>query len=179
MIALQDFKQTLAHLAGAVTVITTCDAHGQPWGFTATAFCSLSLDPPLVLCCLSHIADCYKVFVHGNRFAVNILSAQQRDLSQRFASKGAAKYRGIRFEAGKLGLPLLPGALASLECATYAIYPGGDHSILVGLVEHGVSAEGSRTENPLLYYTQAYGTFMQLLAEDEQRRLTEEFKKGL
>lgn len=159
MIAPEDFKRTLAQLAGAVTVITTCDAQGQPWGFTATAFCSLSLEPPLVLCCLNTAADCYQAFVNGQAFAVNILAEQQRHLAQRFASKGMAKYHETSFASGALGLPLLPGALVTLECSVQHIYPGGDHSIIIGQVEYGEQAEDSSTARPLLYYAQTYGTF--------------------
>ena len=162
MIAPQDFKRALAQLAGAVTVITTRDAQGQPWGFTATAFCSLSLNPPLVLCCLSRDADCYQAFVAGQVFAVNILSEQQRPLAQRFATKGRDKYHQAQFNIGQLGLPLLPGVLVTLECSLQNVYPGGDHSILVGLVEHGDQADEGSASRPLLYYTQAYGSFAAL-----------------
>lgn len=161
MIASQDFKRTLAQLAGAVTVITTSDAQEQPWGFTATAFCSLSLNPPLVLCCLSHDADCYQAFLSRRAFAVNILSEQQCALAQRFATKGRAKYQQTQFANGQLGLPLLPGALVTLECSLRDAYPGGDHSILVGLVEHGELGNIS-TARPLLYYAQTYGSFTAL-----------------
>ncbi len=159
MIASQDFKRTLAQLAGAVTVITTCDTQGQPWGFTATAFCSLSLNPPLVLCCLSCAADCYQAFPDRQAFAVNILSEQQCSLAQRFATKGMAKYHQTQFTTGQLGLPLLPGALVTLECSLHNVYPGGDHSILIGLVEHGELADEAATARPLLYYAQMYGSF--------------------
>src|SRR5947209_15152242 len=129
MISTHDFKRAMAHLAGAVTVITTSDEHGQAWGFTATAFCSLSLEPPLVLCCLDQAADCYQAFIQGRAFAVNMLSEQQRHLAQRFATKGMEKYRATTFANGKMGLPLLPDALVTLECSITHIHPGGDHSI--------------------------------------------------
>lgn len=161
MIAPLDFKRVMAQLAGAVTVITTCDEQGQPWGFTATAFSSLSLNPPLVLCCLSRDADCSQAFLQGQTFAVNILTQQQQHLAQRFATKGRAKYHETPFTHGKLGLPLLPDALVALECSTQNIYPGGDHNILVGLVEHGEASNGSEV-HPLLYYTQTYGSFTEL-----------------
>lgn len=154
-----DFKLVQAHLAGAVTIITTCDAAGQPKGFTATSFCSLSLEPPLVLFCLNTAADSYHAFVNGSSFAVNILAAQQRDLSQRFATKGEAKYQDILFEQGMTGTPLLPHCLAYLECSIYAIHPGGDHHIIVGLVRHGQLGSERDDIQPLLYYTRTYGTF--------------------
>ncbi|MEO7019687.1 MAG: flavin reductase family protein [Ktedonobacteraceae bacterium] len=163
MIAPQDFKRAMAQLTEAVTVITTCDEQGQPWGFTATAFSSLSLNPPLVLCCLSRDADCYQAFLSRQAFAVNILDEHQQHLAQRFATKGRAKYYETQFTSGKMGLPLLADALVMLECSIQNIYPGGDHSILVGLVEHG-EANSSSAAQPLLYYAQAYGSFASLAA---------------
>src|SRR5947209_8335997 len=112
-----DFRLVQARLAGAVTIITTSDAEGQPRGFTATSFCSLSLDPPLVLFCLDTSADSYNAFVNGRDFAVNFLSAQQRDLSQLFATKGDVKYQHAEFTQGLTGVPLIPDCLAHLECS--------------------------------------------------------------
>jgi flavin reductase ActVB len=161
-VSAHNFKAALSHLVGAVTIVTTRDADGQPWGFTATSFCSLSLDPPLVLVCLATSADCYPAFTTSPRFAVNLLSTQQRDLSQRFATKGTAKYRETQFEDGPGGLPLLPESLAYMECRVRDIYPGGDHIILVGLVEHTSENTNGYNDIPLLYYARTYGTFTPL-----------------
>lgn len=168
MIVSQDFKRAMARLAGAVTVITTRDEQGQAWGFTATTFCSLSLEPPLVLFCLSQDADCYQAFTHGRVFAVHMLAEEQRDLARRFATKGRTKYQGIVFGEGNLGLPLLPGSLVTLECSVQNVYPGGDHSILVGLVEYEEHLAAGSTARPLLYYMQNYGTFTDQLGVGEQ-----------
>lgn len=159
------FKDLLAHLAGTVVIITTRDAAGQVWGFTATSFCSLSLEPPLVLFCLAHSADCHAAFVTANHFAVSILAADQAGISQRFAEKDSAKYEGVRFELGELGMPRVPGALAWLECRLHATHPGGDHTIAIGMVERGnLGAVGELDDAhagalPLLYYNRGYGTF--------------------
>jgi flavin reductase (DIM6/NTAB) family NADH-FMN oxidoreductase RutF len=153
------FKLVQAHLAGAVTIITTQDIYEQPRGFTATSFCGLSLDPPLVLFGLARSADSYDAFVNGSFFAVNILSEQQSALSQRFATKGDMKYQSTTFEQGQTGAPLLPDCVAYLECSVHAIYPGGDHCIIVGLVQYGQLGQHDHDIQPLLYYTRAYGTF--------------------
>lgn len=153
------FKGIQSLLAGAVTIVTTRDEAGLPWGFTATSFCSLSLDPPLILICLAHSADSYTAFLNSPFFAVNILSHQQRHLSQRFATKGNEKYRDTQFIEGQSGMPLLPDCLACLECRVQAIYPGGDHCILVGLVEYGEHVLSKHVRQPLLYYNRTYGTF--------------------
>lgn len=157
-----DFKLIQAHLVGAVTIITTHDAEGHPRGFTATSFCSLSLEPPLVLFCLNTSADSYHAFVNGCNFAVNILSNRQSNLSQLFATKGSAKYESVEFKQGQTGAPLLPDCLAYLECTIHATYPGGDHRIVVGLVRYGELGEYHPDTHPLLYYTRTYGTFISL-----------------
>jgi flavin reductase ActVB len=167
------FKSLLSQLAGVVSVITTCDRNGQAWGFTASSFCSLSLVPPLVLFCLAKTADCFVPFINARYFAVSILSSEQRELAERFAIKGNDKYRDILFEAGQRGAPLLPGALAYLECSVHAMYPGGDHTIIIGLVEQGTQGiladdlpgEETPLQRPLLYYARSYGTFS-LLGEE-------------
>src|SRR5579885_695938 len=161
-IAASDFKSVQAHLAGAVTIITTFDAEGQPWGLTATSFCSLSLNPPLVLFCLALSADCYNAFVKSRHFAVNILTDQQRGLSNRFATKNIAKFEGIAYVEGKTGSPLLPDSLAQIECSVQAIHPGGDHVIIVGLAEYGYHGAQEHYASPLLYYSREYGSFTRL-----------------
>jgi flavin reductase ActVB len=161
-VSMETFKSVQALLAGAVTIVTTRDKAGQPWGLTATSFCSLSLDPPLVVVCLAHSADSYHAFLTSSSFAVHILSARQSHLSQRFVTKGNTKYQQTHFEQGQLGVPLLSESLACLECRVQAIYPGGDHCLLVGLVEHGEPLLSESLSQPLLYYHRAYGTFTPL-----------------
>ncbi|HEU5228858.1 MAG TPA: flavin reductase family protein [Ktedonobacteraceae bacterium] len=161
-ISASDFKSVQSHLAGAVTIITTRDAEGQPWGLTATSFCSLSLDPPLVLFCLATSADCYNAFINSHHFAVNILASQQRELSDRFATKNIAKFEGVQYIEGKTGSPLLPDSLAHLECSVQAIHPGGDHVIVIGLAECGCPGTAEHRASPLLYYTREYGTYIPL-----------------
>jgi flavin reductase (DIM6/NTAB) family NADH-FMN oxidoreductase RutF len=158
----ENFKMFMAQLAGAVTIITTRDAHRQVWGFTASSVCSVSLEPPLVLFCLEQSADCYPAFLESKSFAINFLSAEQSALSALFAMKGSAKYRETPFVEGAFDLPLLPGALVHLECSVFARYPGGDHIIFVGQVEGGVQAAAEGTPQPLLYYARSYGTFARL-----------------
>jgi flavin reductase ActVB len=179
MISAQDFKRAMARLAGAVNVITTRDEQGQAWGFTATAFCSLSLQPPLVLFCLGQDADCYQAFLRARSFAVNMLSEQQRELAQRFATKGRAKYRETAFAGGKPGPPLLPGSLVTLECSVQNIYPGGDHSIITGLVERAELAGDGAGNHPLLYYAQTYGTFAGQPVENTGQNLAAQERKSI
>jgi flavin reductase (DIM6/NTAB) family NADH-FMN oxidoreductase RutF len=151
-----EFRQVLGHLPTGVTVVTTVDELGQPTGLTASAVASVSLEPPLVLVCVSHSAQSYPALAAAGKFAVNVLALGQETLSRRFATTapGVEKFQGVGYRTGKLGLPLLDGALASLECAVVHAYPGGDHTIFVGRAEAG--APGANTHEPLLYYRGRY-----------------------
>lgn len=147
-----EFRQALGHFASGVTVVTTWDANGRPTGLTATAFTSVSLSPPLVLVCVDHQAQSYNALLTHGRFAVNVLAADQESLSRHFASTQPNKFDRVTFHTGPKGLPLLPQALAHLECRTVHTYAGGDHTIFVGEVEAIAVGKGE----PLLYYRGHY-----------------------
>jgi len=147
-----EFRRVLSHFASGVTVVTTWEAEGCPTGLTASAFTSVSLTPPLVLVCVDQQAQCYAALKAHGRFAVNILAADQEPLSRHFATARPNKFEHVAFKKGALGLPLLPAALAHLECRTVHAYPGGDHTIFIGEVEAAGVGEGE----PLLYYRGQY-----------------------
>ncbi|QMU60428.1 MAG: flavin reductase [Gammaproteobacteria bacterium] len=130
------FKQAMACFPSGVTIVTTVDETGQKCGFTASAFSSLSLNPPLILVCLANNADCFDKFNNENQFAVNIIGAEHEALAFKFATKGSDKFEGGEFEQGSYGLPILSKSPVSLECNTENIYSGGDHIILVGQVKY-------------------------------------------
>jgi len=155
-----EFRRVLGCFASGVTVVTAWDVGGHPTGLTASAFTSVSLTPPLVLVCVAHTSVSYPALRASERFGVNILSLDQEAISKRFAAppggNGGDKFEGIRYVRGALGLPLIEGAVAQLECSTVNAYPGGDHTIFVGQVEAGRCQPGSGAE-PLLYYRGQYG----------------------
>jgi flavin reductase ActVB len=126
------FLEAMGRFPTGVTIVTTVDHHGRQWGFTASSFASLSLQPPRVLVCLDASANCHPSFASADRFAVNILGAEHEELARHFATKMIDKFGGRNFELGDLQLPLLPDAVAALECRTASRLPGGDHTILVG-----------------------------------------------
>ncbi len=139
-------------------MITACDPEGRPTGLTASAFASVSLDPPLVLVCVAHKAQAYPAILAAGRFAVNILSTTQEAVSRRFASSslsGAEKFEGSDYRQGALGLPLLKDALAELECTVIHAYPGGDHTIFVARVDAADCRADAGLE-PMLYYRGQY-----------------------
>jgi flavin reductase (DIM6/NTAB) family NADH-FMN oxidoreductase RutF len=149
------FRSVLGRFATGVTVITSVDAGGRDHGMTVSAFCSLSLDPPLVLACIDHTATMHDLLADGTPLVINILSAGQEALSRRFAAGDPPnRFDGVGYTRGALGPAILDDVLAWLECRVVARHPGGDHTIVVGHVE----AVGTRQERPLLYYRSGYAT---------------------
>jgi flavin reductase (DIM6/NTAB) family NADH-FMN oxidoreductase RutF len=147
-----EFRRVLGHFATGVTIVTTCDAEQRPTGLTASAFSSVSLDPPLVLICVDHKSQSFPHLRESGRFAINILHHEHEALSRRFASSRLDKFDGVAFRMGELGVPLIEQALASLECRTVSAHVEGDHTIFVGRVESVHVGEGE----PLLYYRGRY-----------------------
>ena len=148
----RDLRNAMGLFATGVTIITTKDATGKPFGLTANAFSSLSLDPPMLLICVDKGVDCYTCFEESKVFAVNFLSLAQEELSTRFATKGIEKFAGLAYSLGELGVALLDGALAHFECTLAHGYEGGDHTIYVGEVQKLVTSPG----DPLLFYQGKY-----------------------
>lgn len=146
------FRAALGRFASGVTVITTRGAGGRDMGMTASAFCSLSLDPPLVLVCVEHGASLHPVLAVGQPFAVNILASGQEALSRRFAGTELERFEGLGFSRGASGPALLDDVLAHVECRVEMLHPGGDHTICVGRVE----AVDVNRGHPLLYYRGGY-----------------------
>lgn len=148
----RELRNVMGHFATGVTVITTRDTAGKPFGLTANAFSSLSLDPPLVLICVDKTVDCYACFESSKVFAVNFLNEEQEHLSRRFATKGIEKFDGVAYKTGECGAPLLEGAMGHIECKLINGYDGGDHTIYVGEIQ-SASASGDR---PLLFFKGKY-----------------------
>lgn len=149
------FRSVLGRFASGVTIVTSLDAQGRDHGMTVSAFCSLSLEPPLVLACIDRSATMHDLLTDGTPLAINVLSAGQEALSRRFASGDPPnRFDGVGYTRGALGVAVLDDVLAWLECRVVARHPGGDHTIVVGHVE----AVGTRQERPLLYYRSGYAT---------------------
>ncbi len=150
----KEFRRVMGTFATGVTIVTTRSPEGDPYGVTVNSFTSVSLDPPLVLVCLDDQLSGLEAFLESRLFAVNILSEDQRRLSNHFARKGSDRAQGID-KLGVTGTPILGRALAHLECEVEAVHPGGDHTILVGRVRyaHKNSAPG---REPLLFYRGGY-----------------------
>ncbi len=159
-----EFRAALGRFASGVTVITVETAEGHIHGMTANAFCSVSLQPPLVLVCIDHLAETYLRVRERGEFGVSVLREDQEALSEFFAdperNPDAAYRLGIRFRKMKTGTPVLETALANLDCRVVDAHATGDHTIFVGEVREVTLSEGT----PLLYFRGQYG--MQGLARE-------------
>jgi flavin reductase (DIM6/NTAB) family NADH-FMN oxidoreductase RutF len=146
------FRYVLGHFASGVTVVTS-QYEGQLHGLTVSSFCSLSLEPPLVLICIDRRYQGHDLIKQAGLFAVNILAEDGEWLSRHFASRAADKFATISYHMGQHGAPLLDAALATIECRLFDTFPGGDHSIFVGEV---IAAAVLGDTGPLLYYRSGY-----------------------
>jgi flavin reductase (DIM6/NTAB) family NADH-FMN oxidoreductase RutF len=151
------YKQIGRSTAGAVCIAAAYDAVTDAVvGLTASSFVTLSFDPPMVMFALQHKADSYASIVSSKAFGISVLAGNQSQVAALFARKGREKSERTTFAHGQmLHVPLIPGALAKIECLTSQIILSGDHAIVVGLVEAATTEPG----DPLLYFSGQYGTF--------------------
>jgi flavin reductase (DIM6/NTAB) family NADH-FMN oxidoreductase RutF len=148
----REFRNALGTFATGVTIVTTMTAEGVPIGLTCNSFSSVSLSPALVLWSLSLRSPNLSNFLQAPHFAINVLAADQRELSHRFAQSMAAKFEGVTWNTGTLGVPLLGGTAAQLECRNETRYYSGDHVIFIGHVLH----YGFRDCAPLVFWRGRY-----------------------
>jgi flavin reductase (DIM6/NTAB) family NADH-FMN oxidoreductase RutF len=143
----RELRTAFGSFMTGVTIVTTAGVDGQPRGFTANSFTSVSLEPPLLMICIGKQAASMEVFRHARGFAVNILSEAQKDISVLFASKRPDKFEVAGWRAGPFGNPLIEGSSAWFDCARYQVIDAGDHIVLMGHIE----AFSYSDANPLGY----------------------------
>ena len=154
-VAADRLRSAMGRFATGVMVITTRDWAGTPFGTTANAVSSVSLDPPLVLACLRDESETLAALLERRRFAINVLHSSQSDLSDRFARRAGPDTWDLVAHRSPLELPLLEGSIATLECDLHDVADGGDHAVVIGRVvelEHA----GADDAEPLLFYAGAY-----------------------
>lgn len=146
-----ELRRSLGRFATGVTVVTCLGDQG-PCGITANSFSSVSLEPPLVLWNIAKVSHSLQAYLTAEYFAVNVLSAEQRHLSNHFAQSDHTVFNGVDYDSSADNVPLLPGTIACFECRTYAIHECGDHYIIVGEVQRFRSND----EAPLLFFGSEY-----------------------
>jgi flavin reductase (DIM6/NTAB) family NADH-FMN oxidoreductase RutF len=156
---LRGYRSALGSFATGVAVVTA-DVGGQLLGMTINSFASVSLQPPLVLWSIGDRASNFDSFCSAERYAIHILSAHQRHVSDRFAQSSGDKFSDAEWEYDENSVPRLPDCLARFQCRRFEVYPGGDHRIIVGEVEHFELSEGE----PLMFVQGQYLELMNRLA---------------
>ena len=155
-IAPADFRTALSRFASGITIMSTLQG-GVAHAMTASAFTSVSLDPPLVLVCVDKGVRMHEAVLSRGDWAVSVLAAGDQAVAERFARSGRdlySQFDGIPTVPGpKTGCPLVTGAPAWLECRTWATYEGGDHTIVVGEV---LSLGAADDPSALIYYAGQY-----------------------
>jgi flavin reductase (DIM6/NTAB) family NADH-FMN oxidoreductase RutF len=152
-----DLRRAMGRFPTGVTVVTSLSAAGEPVGSTANAVTSVSLDPPLLLVCFARTSLTLAAVQSHGAFAVNVLGERHSALSAAFARRGSGEaWDGIEPATGSTGSPLLPGALAALDCNLERQLPGGDHVIVLGRVLE--IAVGEDDHAPLVFYRGGYAS---------------------
>jgi flavin reductase (DIM6/NTAB) family NADH-FMN oxidoreductase RutF len=150
----EQFRNGLSSWASGVTVVTATGPT-RIAGITASAFSSVSMEPPLVLVCVAKSSGAHDELCQAPGFAVHVLGREQEELSNRFATAGIDKFDGVDFAAGPFDAPLLEVGAARLVCEHHSAPDAGDHTILIGRV---VDVE-TGLQSPLLYHSRSYGSF--------------------
>ena len=149
----QEFKNSLKLWASGVSVITANSPDGE-LGMTATSFASVSMDPPQILVCINDSAETGAAILEDKKFAVNILTAAQEQVSNQFAggSSMQERFANVTWHKGELGLPLFDEALVSLECSVVQQVRAGTHWVVIGEIQSTQCQSGE----PLLYFNSSY-----------------------
>ena len=151
----RELRSCFGRYATGIAVVTL-PAGSAHCGVTVNSFTSVSLEPALVSFCLSRHSSLVPAFESGGHFAVNVLSAGQTPLSNRFAKPSLNDWDNVRFSEDALGCALLDGALATFSCRKHGLHAGGDHVIIVGEV---LQFEVDPRAEPLVFYAGRYGGF--------------------
>ena len=155
--AARRFRDVLGRFASGVTVVTAI-SDGEPVGMTCQSFCSVSLDPPLVLFVPARTSRAWPRIRRAGRFCVSILADSQAALSDTMASPGIDKFAGVDWTPSAVtGSPTFPGALGHVDCTIHAVHEAGDHDVVIGRVVDLVAADADDVSDaPLLFFRGGY-----------------------
>ncbi|HEX3876077.1 MAG TPA: flavin reductase family protein [Bryobacteraceae bacterium] len=146
------FRCACGRFATGVAIAAAIDSRGVPHGLTVNSFASVSLEPPLVLICLSHAVAAIEIFRTATHFGLSVLRSSQRVLSERFAAPMDNRFDSLAWHPGKTGTPLLDDVLAQIECVIVNRVAAGDHDILIGEMVAARVNDG----DPLIYFASQY-----------------------
>jgi flavin reductase (DIM6/NTAB) family NADH-FMN oxidoreductase RutF len=146
------FRKTCARFATGIAVATVTGLDGRPYGITVNSFTSVSAAPPLVLVCIDYRSSVLAHFRGSAWYGINVLSDEQRALSERFAARVPDRFERLAWHAGICGVPLFDESLATMECSVVQTVEAGDHAIFIAEVIRASAREG----NPLLYFGSEY-----------------------
>jgi len=151
----QRFRQVVGHYPSGVAVVTAA-SDGRPVGLAIASFCSLSLDPPLVLFCAAQASTSWPQIREVGKFCVNVLAADQQGVCEALARTGGDKFQSLSWTPAPSGSPILAGVLAWIDCDVETVHTVGDHQIVIGRVRTlNVERDGA----PLLFFRSRYGSF--------------------
>ena len=150
------FRASMGQFCTGVVIATGC-LDGEPAGFAAQSFSSLSLDPPLVALCPGKTSTSWPKLRDSGSFCINILAAHQKTVCDVFAQTGIDKFASLDWEAGTTGSPVLAEVIAYIDCELEAEYDAGDHTIAVGRVRDFKIFNADSA--PLLFFRGGYGRF--------------------
>lgn len=154
-ISTDEFRKALSCFATGIVIVTSLDQNGNPVGMTVDSFNSVSMQPPLVLWSVDLRAPSLPAFQSHSSFVVNVMAEHQLELCKKFATSGADKFSGITWTPGLDGAPVLQDTVATIQCAAYKQYEGGDHEIHLGrVIDTAVSDRA-----PLIYNRGSFGGF--------------------
>jgi flavin reductase (DIM6/NTAB) family NADH-FMN oxidoreductase RutF len=146
------FRKTCARFATGIAVATVTGLDGRPYGITVNSFTSVSAAPPLVLVCIDYRSSVLAHFRGSAWYGINVLSDEQRFLSERFAARVPDRFERLGWHSGESGVPLFDECLATMECSVVQTVEAGDHAIFIAEVIRANARDG----NPLLYFGSQY-----------------------
>ena len=155
----EHMRRILARFCSGLTVVASHDELSGPVGFTCQAFTSLSLDPPLILICVSRTSSTWPKISRIGQFSVNVLNKRAKPVSDQFARSGNDKFAGVAWTYSDSGLPHLEHSLAWLDCSVESESEGGDHLIVVARVD---ALKVGVSEEPLLFFNRDYRSLSRL-----------------
>lgn len=151
-----EFRQVLGYYPTGVSAITAMGADGVPIGMVVGTFSSVSLDPPLVGFLPDKNSSTWPRLEAAGRFCVNVLASDQQGVCRQLASKGPDKFAEVEYTVSDHNLPVIAGALATIECALHSVTDAGDHFFVLGRV---LRLEAARDADPMLFFRGRYGGF--------------------